>query len=282
MVSQSLTTLRNTPPAQANGYMAALRQLVKLRSANNPGTIDMKVAGQQTISQTGLTALQSLLDASNQAEKAIRGVPINLDETPPSSAALDNVRWLFDKRIDITDMCTQFTRQRDREGFKALRSLLPWAATAGMLGSSTEGYPERRITDAMKVIRAAEAPLMTKAELAQAGELREIDICMPYLRDNFQRLSDWLIAQGRPASLDGYSGGRLQKINNWFGLPGSQVDPFVLLPDDFQGQYASLDANRYLTGIASVDSMSQPPASVTMWVNDGVVVKQPGYPVKQQ
>ena len=280
MVSSNLTTLRNTPPQQGNIYQTALRGLVKLRSAANPGTIDMKVQGQQQISQTGLTALQGLLDQSNAAEKAIRGVPINLDETPPSSAALDNCRWLFDKRIDITDMCTQFIRQRDREGFKALRSLLPWAATAGMLGSSTEGYPERRIGDAMKVIRAAEAPLMTKAELAQAGELRELDISMPYLRQNFDRLSDWLQAQGRPASLDGYSGGRLQKINAWLGLPGSTVPPFILLPDDFSGQYSSLDANRYLTGIASVDNMSQPPPTVTQWVQDGVQVKTIGYPVK--
>ena len=280
MVSTSLTTLRNTPPQQGNIYMAALRGLVKLRAATNLLSFDGKAAQQQQISTTGLTALQSLLDQANAAEKAIRAVPINLDETPPSSAALDNVRWLFDKRIDITDMCTQFVRTRDREGFKALRSLLAWAATAGMLGSSTEGYPERRVGDAMKVIRAAEAPLMTKAELAQAGELRELDISMPYLRQNFERLNDWLTAQARPASLDGYSGGRLQKINNWLGLPGSTVDPFILLPDDFDGKYSSLEANMYKTGIDAVDSMNKPPASVTMWVGDGVVVKQTGYPVK--
>lgn len=278
MVSQSLTTLRNTPPQQGNVYMTALRGLVKLRSAANLLSFDGKVAQQQQISQTGLTAMQGLLDQANAAERTIRAVPINVDDTQPSSTAMDNIRWMFDShKVTLPDLCQQFLRQRDREGFKALRYMLPFLVTANLIQG--EGYPEQRYTDALKSIRAAEAPLMTTQELALAGEIREIDICIPYLRENFQRLQDWLTAQARPASLDGYSGGRLQKINAWFGLPGSQVDPFVLLPDDFNGQYSSLDANRYLTGIASVDNMSLPPPTTTMWVGDGVVVKPAGYPV---
>ena len=227
MVSDTLSFLRGLPEEQAAAYNNYLPKSTRVR-------MDLLITGQAKVAQMNaladaeLARLQEMQDSANASESQIRN-RLYGSKVEVSEAARQKIQWAYTTLgLDLPNLCEQLIADEDVEGLAALKQYLPWLDRAKRL--------ERPLADARKMVASFEETLYTPNQRRLAEEIRECDINMGFLRDNFENLQNFYQAQKLPTAVAG-TFMRLDRLLRWDGLPGDkEIKKGVLVLSNDVGQ----------------------------------------------
>lgn len=227
MTSSSLTFLRSVPQQQANQYNNYLKTTTATRQdIYQDGQV--KASRIAMLAQAALDALLASLNDANTAETKIRNAAA-LPDVAVDPNATERIKFALDRGKSIEDICRILLSTTDTAGFVALRSLLPYICDQ-----------EQDIKKYGASIMAYESQLFTPAQQSLVAELRECEISMPLLRQNYNDLQDFYTLQLGVNAVSGMFK-RLEKLWLWQGLPNdSQKKGMLPLTDDFGGRAGQL------------------------------------------
>ncbi len=237
MVSSSLTSSRGIPESQATNYNDYLIASTKIRQR-------VELDGDARSYQIGKLATaasatnQALLDTANANDATLQAAVAS--STDASEAALEKVKYAYSLNLGLQAICQQLVSDGDRDGFKALRQLLPWQIRASK--PSTVNLPEFQgvgMTDqdleiANGVISTFERKLLTPAEQAARLEAMESASNMGRVKDNWANLDSFFQKQLLPGSVAGMFQ-RLVSIYAWFEVSGLDSDGSFIYTDQRSG-----------------------------------------------
>lgn len=213
MVSSSLTTLRAMPDKLAYLYNVYIEKSSQMR-------LDSHLSGEQrfdmitALATKASSQLQSLLNATNDAEKSIRATVA--PAASASEASIAKLRWAFDNQLSVPDICQGLVADVDLDGFAALRAILPWAYRAKKIDTHDS------LEQLQSNIEQYAMQIATPAQQAKNRELTEVNACINYLRQSFQTLTAFFASQQKANVVQG-AFTRPASITRWFGLPGDNL-----------------------------------------------------------
>jgi hypothetical protein len=235
MTSDTLLTLRGAPDQQASVYNTYLPKATRIRADQMLPSASIIAQTSKLVTQAQ-SALISLQDACNSAEIAIRA-RVATPDADISEASTAKVTWALDHNLQITDICQLLVGDNDRDGFLALKKLLPWVAKMGANETTQSRQAGRDLERLTSIVTRFEEQLLTDAQKRLRDEAREVDISMNLLRQNFTVLLGFFEQQLLPTAVAGMFT-RVEKLWMWQGLPNDGTPKgSINLGDDFGGAY---------------------------------------------
>ncbi len=238
MVNSALTSSRGIPDLQATNYNdcltagARIRQRVELDG-------DARVFQISKLANAARAANQDLLDRANANDAKLQAL-VAPSTADASEAALSKVRYAYNSLgLSLQAICQQLVSDGDRDGFKALRQVLPWQIRAGkpeqaQYQQKGVGVIDDDVADGLSVIAVYERQLLTPAEQAARLEAVESAANMGRVKDNWANLDDFFARQLLPGSVAGMFT-RLGHLFAWQEVSGLDSDGSLIYTDQRSG-----------------------------------------------
>jgi len=238
MVSSALNTLRGMAQKQADNYNTYLPASTKIRQDTYLDG-DARAAQISKLATSARAANQALLDSANANDAKLQAL-VAPSTADVSEASLAKVRYAYNSLgLSLQAICQQLVSDGDRDGFKALRQVLPWQIRASKTDQTQyqqkgTGTIDGDVSDGLSVIATYERALLTPAEQAARLEAMESATNMGRVKDNWQALDDFYAKQLLPGAVAGMFT-RLHSIFSWQEVSGLGRDGSLIYTDQRSG-----------------------------------------------